>query len=119
MVFKSCPSKSTAPFCGFSKPKSRRISVDFPQPVRPTSATYSPGRMRNDKSSSTMGMLSLYRKDTWLSSTRPDSFPTGRRVSSVSGWASRMGLAISSTGRMRAADSAMFTSDRNAPDTMP
>ena len=55
----SLPSKYTAPFCGVSNPSISRMSVDFPQPVVPTIATYCPGRIFSDISSTTSGIFSL------------------------------------------------------------
>ena len=54
-VSMSRPSYSTAPFCGFSNPSRSLMSVDFPQPVLPTTPTDWPGRIFSDRSSSTAG----------------------------------------------------------------
>ena len=93
--------------------------MDFPQPVRPTIATYSPALIFRDRSFSTYGILFSYRKEIWLISILPESPDIGSRSSLTSGSAFRIGSAISSTGRMDATEIAIPASAVKAPMTRP
>ena len=93
--------------------------MDFPQPVRPTMATYCPGRILSERSSRISGIFSLYRKETLFSSMPPDRRSITCLPSETSGTASKNGWTIVRMGLICAALSAIPASDRNAPETMP
>ena len=70
-------------------------------------------------SSSTHGMFSSYRKETWLISMCPLTCSTVCFSSATSGSAFRIGSAISRTGLIVATESAMLASAEKAPLTLP
>ena len=77
-----------------------RDTVDFPHPVRPTSATVSPGRRCSEKWLM-IGMPSMY----WKSTSRNSTSPSHATRSTAPG-ESTMSGAMSSTSSTRAADAA-------------
>ena len=82
-------------------------------------ATYCPGLILIDRLSITFGILSLYLKETLLSSMPPETLSTTLLPSAISGSASKTGFAISSTGLMPATVIVMDARDINAPETIP
>ena len=95
----SCPSSSTLPAPGLSKPSSRRNNVDLPAPDWPTKATYSPGRMEKDTSLSVSRSAAGWRNVTCSNSTRPDRFGSTVPRTTLSGCASMIGMTRSNRGR--------------------
>ena len=99
--------------------KNRLNKVDFPQPVVPTIATYSPFSIFRESPSITFGIDSLYRKQTLFNSMVPFisvriSFP-----SETSGEVSKIGLAISIVGLISATIVAILAKVEKAPATIP
>ena len=92
--------------------------MDLPQPVLPTIATYWPGRILMDISSTMSGEFSVYLNDTLFSSMPPDRRLITCLFSAISGTASKNGLTISSMGFIWAIVSAMPESAINAPETI-
>ncbi len=78
--------------------------MDLPQPLGPTTATNSPGRMAKDTSSRTSGPSSAYRRDSRRVSIAPDSGPGRVLDVRTSGVASKTGLISSNSGSAATAD---------------
>ena len=86
------------PRSGCSNPSRSFTRVDFPQPLLPTTATYSPGEMSRLRLSRIAGSSFSYRNVTCFSSLLPFSPKTGFPSLEDSGTASRIGFPVSRIG---------------------